>query len=255
MMRRDPIHDILGVADGTLPQRRLARVLERATADPQARHLLEGQRRARSAIQGVPVRAPRSLRGRIDAMQSNAERTRLPAADIRRVTFAAAAACAVLALAVAITLVPSGDSRATAVAAIVHQPATEDPPPVGAEPGILDRVFAGLTFPSWTGEFDWTTTGARRGTVDGRATDTVFYSHNGHRVSYTVVDGAPLEPPEHARSVRTGATTAHVFHDDDDHTVVMFERAGKTCVLTGHVIHDSTLVRLAGWQGDGALEF
>jgi hypothetical protein len=35
------------------------------------------------------------------------------------------------------------------------------------------------------------------------------------------------------------------------HDVAVFERNGRTCVIAGHVIHRSTLLKLAAWKGGG----
>ena len=37
--------------------------------------------------------------------------------------------------------------------------------------------------------------------------------------------------------------------------VAIFERNGRTCVLSGEVLDERTLVELAGWKGSGAVEF
>jgi hypothetical protein len=254
MLRRDPMRDILALDGGTLSERRRARALARVAADPEAQRMLDQQRRVRAALEALPVYAPSSLRARIERLHADAERTLLPIALTRRATVAAAVACAALALVFTLML-SSQAPTTTAVAAVVHRQAAEPAPQQGSRPALLDREFAGVEFPRWRDEFGWNAVGARRDTIDGRATDTVFYFHQGHRVSYTVVGGAPLEPPSDARRVRIGATTGYVYHDDEDHTVVTFERNGRTCVLAGHVIRDSTLIELADWRGGGTVEF
>jgi hypothetical protein len=37
------------------------------------------------------------------------------------------------------------------------------------------------------------------------------------------------------------------------HEVAVFERDGHTCVIAGHVLHRSTLLKLAAWKGDGKI--
>ena len=41
----------------------------------------------------------------------------------------------------------------------------------------------------------------------------------------------------------------------DGRRVVTWERDDKTCVLSGEDVDDETLVKLAVWKGDGAVEF
>ena len=41
----------------------------------------------------------------------------------------------------------------------------------------------------------------------------------------------------------------------DGRRVVTGERDDKTCVLSGEDVDDETLVKLAVWKGDGAVEF
>jgi hypothetical protein len=105
-----------------------------------------------------------------------------------------------------------------------------------------------VAFPNWGPEFGWHQTGLRHDTLEGRATTTVFYEHMGHRVAYTIVPGAPVEPPPGARIVRRGGIEiALVRYGDRD--VAVFERGGRTCVLAGHVERAATLVELAAWRG------
>jgi hypothetical protein len=115
---------------------------------------------------------------------------------------------------------------------------------VQAPLALRARSFDGVPFPDWHG---WHAVGARSGTVAGRASRTVFYEHEGHRLAYTVVAGAPLAPPDAARTVRANGATLRVYRDGD-HAVVVFERNGRTCVLAGHVIHEETAIRLAAWK-------
>jgi len=66
--------------------------------------------------------------------------------------------------------------------------------------------------------------------------------------------GEPLEPPTGARTRRAGGVTLMQFRDGP-RDVVMFERGGRTCVLSGEVLSAETLVSLASWRGRGAVNF
>jgi hypothetical protein len=35
----------------------------------------------------------------------------------------------------------------------------------------------------------------------------------------------------------------------------VFERDGLTCILAGHVVHEDTPLKLAAWEGSGAVRF
>ena len=101
----------------------------------------------------------------------------------------------------------------------------------------------------------WRATGSRPDRVDGRATQTVYYEHEGHRIGYTVVSGGTLAIPEDAVRLRRNGVDVALVRDGSDEVYAMFERGGRTCVLSGHVIHTSTLVKLAAWHGRGSVQF
>jgi hypothetical protein len=52
-----------------------------------------------------------------------------------------------------------------------------------------------------------------------------------------------------AEEVEVGQQLSTQFRGD--RTVAIFERNGRTCVLAGHVMRVSTLVKLAAWKGGG----
>jgi hypothetical protein len=111
-----------------------------------------------------------------------------------------------------------------------------------------------VTFPDWSKKFGWHAEGARTDRLDGRRAETVFYTHHGHRIGYTVISGDPLGPPEGAETVRRNGVEIHRYKDGD-RTVVTFERDGLTCIVSGHVIHADTPLKLAAWRGSGAVRF
>jgi hypothetical protein len=86
--------------------------------------------------------------------------------------------------------------------------------------------------------------------LNGRETRTVFYEHMGHRVAYTIVSGAPVPVPAGARLVHRNGQAIAVYQDGD-RDIAVFRRGGRTCVLAGHVLHQSTLVALAAWDPRG----
>jgi hypothetical protein len=164
----------------------------------------------------------------------------------------AVAASVVLAAVVAVATFSGGGPGVEAVAGIGERPATKAAP--DSDGTLLGREFEGVTFPDWTREFGWMAIGGRSDTVEGRRAETVFYTHQGHTIAYTVVEGDQLEPPEGATTMVVDGVTLHRFRDGE-RDVLTFERGGRTCVLAGMVLHDDTLPDLAAWHGDGAVDF
>jgi hypothetical protein len=223
----------------------------------------ERHRRVVRALQYGP-RPPDRLRRRIEAME--AEAARRPIAAVRkrptwlpqpgRAAIAAGVAVVLaLSLVVAVSLTGPGAPPVVQAAELSLRPATEATPRAdGRRPALLQRSFAGVTFPAWSDEFDWHAEGARSDSVDGRETTTVFYTHTHHRIGYTVISGAPVEPPEDAEILNRGGVELHRFRLGRQ-DVVTFERNGRTCVLSGDVHDPDTLVKLAAWEAKGAISF
>jgi hypothetical protein len=176
-----------------------------------------------------------------------------PARGRRTPALVAVAATVVLAAVIAIaTISGGGGPDVETLASISERPATQPTP--GGDGTLLDREFEGVSYPDWSREFGWMADGGRSDTLGGRRAETVFYTHHGHRIAYTVVEGDALEPPDRATTLKVGGVTLHQFRDGP-RDVVTFERNGRTCVLGGEVIHPETLVELASWQGRGAVRF
>jgi hypothetical protein len=222
----------------------------------------ERHRRVVEALRAGGPAAPESLHRRLAALELAApiavrrgfERRRTPRAW-RIAAVAAVATVAVLAFAVGMASFAGGPD-VKAVAAFSERPATEPTPaPDPSQPALLRREFEQVAFPNWSAEFGWHAEGARTETIDGRRADTVFYTHEGHRISYTVLSGEPIDPPDEAVTLKVAGVELHRFRDGEHRDVVMFMRDGRTCVLAGHVLHTDTLIKLASWQGDGSVRF
>lgn len=201
--------------------------------------------------------APPSLRARVEAERNSASRSQ-PAAPIRA-RFALAGAAGVAALAVAFVapaLFDSEDIGALDVHALGSRGAVSGPPPPQpGSPELLSESVDGVAFPAWGREFGWRAIGYRNDTLADRETETVLYTHEGHTIAYTVVAGEPLEIPEGAVERRIDGVDVAALGDDHGHEIVVFERGGHTCVLSGHVEHRSTLLELASWRGGGNVTF
>ena len=256
-MDRRVEHALVGLADGTLDERERERATALLDSTEGAPAALAAQQRARSALQtfsaidappalreGVAVRAPRRRRG--------------PAAAL--VLAGAAAVVLFFALAGA----PDSPSLTT-LAAASERPAT-GPAPAPRGDALLSHEFAGVTFPDWERELGWKAQGQRTDRVAGRRAETVFYTHQGHRIGYTVLEGEAYAPLSGGREYEVDGTTVRVFtppgamthpgaHGPVSARVAVFERNGRTCVLSGEVLDERTLVELAGWKGSGAVEF
>ena len=131
-----------------------------------------------------------------------------------------------------LVLQPGGPSVVDQAAALAHEPATAPTP--ASSGAVLDASVDGVAFPDWSDEFGWNERGARRDTLDGRSTTTVFYEHMGHRIAYTILPGEPAAPPEGSRTVRRNGLEIALSRAGDQ-TIAVFERDGRTCVLAGHV--------------------
>jgi Putative zinc-finger len=248
--------ELAALADGTLPAKRRAEVEAHLQESPELAALLEEQRSAVSALRSVAaqVDAPSGLRARIDAERARRSAPRFRRPRVLALGFAAAAAVAALAVLVTIPGGVSGPSIAEA-ATIATRPAEEPAPqPLPEEPKLLDAEIEGVVFPAWDEKFEWRAVGAREDELDGRETKTVFYEKDGKRIAYTVVGGEALDVPDEARTGRREGTDLHFF-ESDGRTIVTWERDGKTCILSGVDVPRPTLLKLAAWKGMGAVPF
>jgi hypothetical protein len=212
----------------------------------------ERHERVVRALQTGGPATPETLRRRVEAAT---RRPPEPQRTSRVWAVAAVAATTIAALAIALVAFNGAAPTVDAVAAVSSRPATEaTPPPDPSQPTLLRREFEGVAFPNWSEDFGWMADGARSETIDGRAAETVFYTHHGHRISYTVLSGDPVDPPKGALAVMENGVELYRSRSGAL-DVVTFERNGRTCVLAGDVINPSTLVELASWQGDGTVRF
>jgi hypothetical protein len=229
---------LVQLADGTLTGPRLRRAQARVRNIPDADRLIERQRRVARAL---------GVQAELSAPHPTAATpTRRPILPL------AAAATVAAAIALLLVVAPGGgDLTAERAASISQLRATEREP---AASGPLLRAEAdGVPFPDWGPKFGWHASGMRHDDIGGRRTTTVFYEHEGHRLAYTIVSGPALPRPADARIVERNGLEMSVYRDPGHggHDVAVFERNGRTCVIAGHVIHQSTLLELAAWKGGG----
>jgi hypothetical protein len=240
---------LVALADGKLRGRRRAAAEQRLARLPDMGQLLHRQQSVAAKLRGGPA-APATLEL---ALPPRPRETRWPRPAIR-LGLAAAGAAAVVAAALAVVLPSGGGPSTTEFADLGLLPATQPAPkPVANRPQQLNTSFEGVSYPNWGQQFGWHATGARSGTVDGRATRTVYYQHMEHRIGYTVVSGKPLDPPDDTERISSNGVQIALYRDRN---AAVFTRNGHTCVLAaGHLMHRSTLVKLAAWKGEGTLSF
>jgi hypothetical protein len=204
--------------------------------------------------------APPALRWRIEAELSRAHErrdTRGPWVGRLAAAGAIAASMAVLALVLSV-LFGSQNPSVTEVHGL--SAAGPEAPAPRTVPGVKNELAAqveGVSFPNLQLKpgFDWRAVGERSDRIDGRTTRTVFYEHEGHRVGYTIVSGSPLTIPADAERHRRNGVDVGLLRDQHGHDIAVFERGGRTCVISGHVERRSSLVRLATWSGHGQISF
>jgi hypothetical protein len=227
---------LIQLADGTLTGAALRRAQARAREIADAERLVERQRRVARAL-GAGAELPPLHPA------TRERRPVLPAVAVATVTAA---------IALLLLLAPGGGGPTVERAAGISQLPATDRPPAASGP-LLRADGDGVPFPDWGPAFGWHATGMRDDDVGGRRMTTVFYEHEGHRIAYTIVSGPALPRPPDARTVERDGLRMSVYRDPrhGGHDVVVFEREGRTCVIAGHVIRQSTLLELAAWKGAG----
>jgi hypothetical protein len=197
------------------------------------------------------VRAPQSLRERIERDRERAAaRARVPFWRRHRWFLAAAGAAAAALAAVAIVLGTGSDqtepSLTKVYAAARLAPTEAAPARLGGSPPVLNAKVGNLAFPDWQQKFGWKAVGRREDTLAGRPVTTVFYRNpEGARLGYAVVSGAPLGGNPPGRQVTREGNTYHVALAGD-RTIVTWTQQGHTCaIVASSVVPPPRLVDLA----------
>jgi len=238
---------LAALADGSLAPAQRAEVEARLAASPELRLLLEEQRRAVHVVDAAAIRAPPSLRERIeDQRRRSAAKPRR-----RRVGWAVGLAAALGAVTVLIVLaLPGGAPGGPTVvqaAGLTSRGPTAVPPPNSNGSRLISVAVDGIRFPYWGDAFGWEAAGLRSDRLGGRLVTTVFYDRGGRRIGYTIVSGKALPMPRGARTnLRRGTTFRSLPHGRS--LIVTWRRAGHTCVLTGDGVPLESLLALAAWR-------
>ncbi len=242
------------LADGSLPARERDAALRRVAASSQLSELLDEQRRALRLVTETGVLAPAGLRDRIEAQQRRrAPRLRwAPRRRAHRLTLAGALAGALATAVLAIALVvPSGTPGAPAVvqaAALTVLPSQQSAPAQAPGSSRLERADgAGIPYPYWGDAFGWQARGLRTDVVSGHHATTVFYVRGRLRIGYTIVSAPALTIPRGLSTTSRDATTFWIERVGN-RPVVIWLRAGRTCILSGTGVSVDLLSRLASWH-------
>ena len=193
------------------------------------------------------TRAPDSLRLRIDALREQPS-VRAPRGQwLRdgglRLRAGLAGATASVAAVVAVVLVIAGGTAAPSLAAVT---ALAGRGPAGPAPGadasapatLLSTAVGGLHFPNWWSQGGWRSTGQRTDTVGGRRVATVYYTHDGTRLAYSIVAAPALA------DTAVGGDPYKVMRNGRQVSVVWTDK-GHTCVLSGVGVSVGSLWNLA----------
>jgi len=213
-------------------------------------------------LHAIDVPAPESLHRKVDAMiaerSRGVRRGRVRAARgtttrqfglAPRLTAIGAIAAAAIALALAFSL--NGSSKTLSVrdaALLTHRPATHPPPAERAsDRRELTAAVEGVSFPYWGGSLGWHSTGSRTDQVDGRTVETIFYENGrGKRIGYSIVSGGAPSQGSGGVVLRRDGTPYRLLTIDGA-PVVVWLRNGHLCVVSGHGVGGTTLLRLASW--------
>jgi hypothetical protein len=244
---------LAALADGSLQGYERAELEARLESSPRLREALDRQRSAATALRGVDLRAPSSLRIRVDAERPRARRRLLG----RRLALAGALAAVAAAAVTGVMLATSGgpDPTVTEAARLTELPAERASVPVDpANRKLLAAEVEGVAFPNLHADFVWRQSGERTDRLDGRSTRTVYYRRDGERIGYTILAGEPLDPPAGARvKVQNGVRLSTAR--EGGQAIVIWLRGGHTCVISGKGVSAKDLREVASWKGDGAVPF
>jgi hypothetical protein len=142
---------------------------------------------------------------------------------------AVAGAAAAVAVAIVIGLGGGDPSIDDAVALALRPPATDAPAVDHYDPEHLEAEIGGVTFPNYE---RFRAVGSRADEIGGRRALTVAYRGSGGPVTYTIVDGAPLEIPAGTEWRNFGDYRMAVLRPGE-RRVLAWEQGGRTCIVAG----------------------
>ncbi len=210
-------------------------------------------------VRSIDVRAPDELHRRIDALvdEHSAHASRRPLrARIGggRPVLGLAGAGAILAAVVVLVIgLPGGGSTALSLreaSALTLGPATMAAP--AENPRRQAELVAGVdgvAFPDWEHGLGWRATGARTDRIGGRSVTIVFYANDrGQRIGYAILAGTPAPAIGDGGVVTWRTGTDYRMLSANGARVVLWQRDGRLCVLSGRGVSAATLLALASWD-------
>jgi hypothetical protein len=260
---------VTGTSHGSVDVDAAVRAADGSPSDPQrtaavratlaGRRAIKRQQRVVHALRAAAPATPPHLRAALAAAAARPARRRR---RYSRPLLAGALAATLTALALlAPGPVRQAPSALAALELASRPPTAPAPPPHELHRQVLARDIDGVPFPNWAvaklmpaPHTGWTATGARSDELQSRRAETVFYEHDGHHVAYSIVSGPALEPPAGARRQNVAGHRLWTLQAGN-RDVVVFERRGRTCIVSGDVRHATTLLRLATWRGDNRVTF
>jgi hypothetical protein len=217
------------------------------------------QRYVAELVRSFDAPAPESLHRRVDSLVAARRGPRFARRGGRRRPFSApllagAGAVAVAIVAIAIAVGISGGSSALSLrqAAAPTLRAATLPAPRESETDHAQVAAAvdGVPFPYWDERFGWHTTGARNDQINGRMVTTVFYANvDGRRIGYAILAGSPA-PQVRGGVIAWRGGVSYRLLTENSTSVVVWQREGHLCVLSGNGVSSATLLRLASWSDD-----
>jgi hypothetical protein len=200
-------------------------------------------RRIREAAEGVT--AP----DRLHALVAEETARHRPVRRRRLLVLGGGLAAAAAAVVVALVLVlgSGGGPPIQDAVALAQRTPTRDAPAVDpTNPKRVDKQVGGVWFPNYEGYTGWKPIGSRTDDLDGRRAVTVAYQGAGGPVSYTIVDGDPLEVPKGVPWHKYARFRAAILRDDGGERVIAWEKGGRTCIIAGRGEDVAALLEAAG---------
>jgi hypothetical protein len=121
------------------------------------------------------------------------------------------------------------------------------PPESEAHHAQLAAAVDGVPFPYWEDRFGWRSTGTRSDRIEGHMVTTVFYANSsGRRIGYAILAGSPA-PRIGGGVIAWRRGVPYRLLSKNGTSTVTWLRDGHLCVLSGHGVSGTTLLRLASW--------
>jgi hypothetical protein len=215
------------------------------------------QQKVAELLRSFDAPAPESLHRRVESLVAARQGPRFTRRDGRprpfsaRLRLAGVGVMAAAVVAIVIAVSPGGGSSALSLrqaAAPTLRAATFPAPPESeAHHAQLAAAVDGVPFPYWEDRFGWRSTGTRSDRIEGHMVTTVFYANSsGRRIGYAILAGSPA-PRIGGGVIAWRRGVPYRLLSKNGTSTVTWLRDGHLCVLSGHGVSGTTLLRLASW--------